>query len=57
MRQAVTLLYVTILSRMPTEDELKVAGEYAQVSGSNRREAGLDLAWALINTTEFLYRH
>jgi hypothetical protein len=57
MRQAVTLLYVTILSRMPSEPELKVAAEYAQTSAANRRQAGLDLAWALINTTEFLYRH
>jgi hypothetical protein len=56
MRQAVTLLYVTILSRMPTDAELKVASDYGQ-SATNRRQAGLDLAWALINTTEFLYRH
>lgn len=56
LRQAVTLLYVTILSRMPTEAELKVAADYA-ASAANRRQAGLDLAWALINTSEFLYRH
>ncbi len=57
LRQAVTLLYVTILSRTPTDAELKIAAEYAQGSAANRRQAGLDLAWALINTTEFLYRH
>ena len=57
MRQAVTLLYMTILSRMPTDQELTVAAAYAQKAGGNRRTAGLDLAWALINTPEFLYRH
>jgi hypothetical protein len=57
MRQAVTLLYATILSRPPTDAELKIAADYAQGSAANRRQAGLDLAWALINTTEFLYRH
>ena len=56
-RQAVTLLYLTILSRMPSEEELQVAAAYAQAPGATRRSAGLDLAWALINTPEFLYRH
>jgi hypothetical protein len=57
MRQATTVLYLMILSRYPTEDELKVAVNYAQTTGGNRRVAGLDLAWALVNTAEFLYRH
>ena len=56
-RQSVTLLYLAILSRMPTEEELRVATTYAQAPGVTRRSAGLDLAWALINTPEFLYRH
>lgn len=56
IRQAVTQLYATILSRTPTDAEMKLALDYAQ-SASNRRQAGIDLAWALINTTEFLYRH
>lgn len=57
MRQSISLLYLTILSRMPTEDEWTIAATYAQRPGGTRRAAGLDLAWALINTTEFLYRH
>ena len=55
--QVVANLYLTILSRMPTADELKAAGGYAQAAGGNRRQAALDLAWALINTAEFRYRH
>ncbi len=54
--EVVTVLYLTILSRFPTEDELKTVAEYVQ-SASSKREAGVDLAWALINSAEFLYRH
>jgi hypothetical protein len=54
--EVVTVLYLTILSRFPTEDELKTVAEYVQ-SAASKREAGVDLAWALINSVEFLYRH
>ena len=46
-----------ILSRHPTEVELKAVEEYAQSPGVDPRQAVNDLAWALINTKEFLYRH
>ncbi len=49
-------LYLMILSRFPTEEELKIVGGYSQ-SGVKGREAVADLAWALINSAEFLYRH
>lgn len=59
-------LYLTVLSRFPTPEEVAKAKAYvATFAGSgdgnsgqaNRREAGLDLAWALMNSAEFLYRH
>lgn len=56
-RQVVTGLYLIVLSRFPTEEELKTAVEYGQSSGLRPREAAVDLAWALINSAEFLYRH
>lgn len=56
-RAMATQLYLTILSRYPTEEELKIAATYARTGGVNRRQAGVDLAWALINSTEFVYRH
>lgn len=55
-REVVETLYLTILSRFPTDEEWKTVTEYAQ-SASSRREAAVDLAWALINSAEFLYRH
>jgi hypothetical protein len=45
-------LYLTILSRMPTADEARI------VSARTKTQADVvDLAWGLINSTEFLYRH
>jgi hypothetical protein len=54
--EVVTALYLTILSRLPTEEELQTVAEYAQ-SAKSKREAAIDLTWALINSPEFLYRH
>jgi hypothetical protein len=56
-REAATRMYMMILSRFPTEDELKIAEAYSQSGIVNAREAAIDLAWALINSAEFLYRH
>jgi hypothetical protein len=56
-RQIATAMYLEILSRYPTGDELNIADNYFQSGKAGRREATVDLAWALINTTEFLYRH
>jgi hypothetical protein len=46
-----------ILSRYPTDAELRTVAGYFQSGSASRREAAVDLAWALINSTEFLYRH
>ncbi|KKN95127.1 hypothetical protein LCGC14_0181960 [marine sediment metagenome] len=55
--QIVRALYITILSRRPTAAEEKVALAYLQSDGLNRREGAIDLAWALLNTKEFMFRH
>jgi hypothetical protein len=54
--EVVSGIYLGVLSRFPTPDEMKTAQEYLQ-SGQPRRQATSDLAWALLNTSEFLYRH
>jgi hypothetical protein len=51
-----TGMYLGILSRFPTAAETRTAQDYFQ-SGAGRRQAAVDLAWALMNSTEFLYRH
>ena len=53
----VNLVYLNILSRYPTQAEQAVAQKYFQTRGINPRQATNDLAWALINSKEFLYRH
>ena len=50
-------LYIALLSREPTAAELAGAEGYWQNSGLASNEAATDLAWALINSMEFLYRH
>ena len=56
-REMIDTLYLTILSRFPTEQELGVVRGYSQAAGANRRGVAQDLAWALINSAEFCHRH
>lgn len=55
-REKVDALYLTILSRPATADEQRLAAEYAGTL-PDKRAAALDLAWALLNSAEFLHRH
>ncbi len=64
-REIIDELYLTILSRFPTPEEAKTAELYSSFrtaarSGApqaKRREDWVDIAWSLINSTEFRYRH
>jgi hypothetical protein len=56
-REFATGLYLMILSRFPTDEELKTVAAYSRSGTVKGREAAVDLAWALINSAEFLYRH
>jgi hypothetical protein len=53
----VNMIYLNIMSRYPTKAELATAQQYFQTKGLNPRQATNDLAWVLINSKEFLYRH
>ncbi|GAB4130266.1 MAG: hypothetical protein Kow0040_07800 [Thermogutta sp.] len=50
-------LYLTILSRFPTDDEVQAMDEYIKLGVAKGRDAWIDLAWALINSPEFLLKH
>ncbi len=50
-------VYVVLLSRLPTAAELAIAESYFKTKALPERDAANDLAWALINSKEFLYRH
>jgi hypothetical protein len=50
-----TGMYLGILSRFPTPEETRAVEAYYQTA--KPREAAVDLAWALMNSAEFLYRH
>ncbi len=56
-RQLISGLYLAILSRFPTEPEIQTALAYATGGNGMKREAAQDLAWALINSAEFLFKH
>ncbi|MFZ1073503.1 MAG: DUF1553 domain-containing protein [Verrucomicrobiia bacterium] len=56
-REIAVGMYLGILSRFPTEEESKTVETYFQSSNLGRREATVDLAWALMNSDEFLFRH
>jgi hypothetical protein len=78
-REILDELYLTVLSRLPTDEEAKAAegygasgaaasqasqasksaksGRSGRFAATRKREEWLDITWALINSTEFLYRH
>jgi len=50
-------LFLAIVSRFPTKSELKIVAEYSRSGVVEDRDGLLDLAWALVNSAEFLHRH
>ncbi len=50
-------LYLTFYARPPSADERAAAIEYFKKQSGQRRRAVEDLAWSLMNTTEFLFNH
>jgi hypothetical protein len=50
-------LYLTFFARFPTAAERDVAVDHLKTHAASRRQAVEDLAWALLNSTEFLFNH
>lgn len=55
-RELIDTIYLTLLSRFPTDQERRFGLSYLG-SAQDRHAAGLDFIWALINSAEFLHRH
>ena len=56
-RRAIAGFYLLILSRLPTDEEMAAVESYAQTQDLKPMSLACDVAWSLINTKEFLYRH
>jgi hypothetical protein len=56
-QEAVSRLYLTFLSRYPTNDELSILSDYQPPPPAGNSQKLADVAWALVNSPEFLYRH
>lgn len=50
-------LYLTFFSRLPNEEERRVAVEYLASASGNRRRSAEDLAWSMLNSLEFVFNH
>ena len=51
------LLHLTILSRFPTQADIKTFTAYGANPRRKTRAEWHDIIWALMNSSEFLYRH
>lgn len=56
-KQTVSGIYLMILSRLPTEQEVQIAETYTHSGTVKGNDVIVDLSWALVNSAEFLYRH
>ena len=55
---AVTNLYLNILSRYPTDAERKSAIAYlGNTTGTARNNKGAELAWTLYNKVDFIFNY
>ena len=50
-------LYLSVLTRRPSDEERKEVAEYLKSRASERATALKDLAWALLASAEFRFNH
>jgi hypothetical protein len=55
-REILDELYLATLSRLPTEEDVKISTQHL-TKAADKRKAWEDIHWALLNTKEFLFRH
>jgi hypothetical protein len=52
-----TELFLMVLGREPTTDNLRAVVEHVQKHAAHPRQGWEDVLWALMNTREFMFRH
>ena len=50
-------LYLACYSRLPTAEEVGIAGKALDVGVANRQAAIEDVLWSLLNSAEFVFNH
>ena len=50
-------LYLACYSRLPTAEEVAIAGKALDVGVANRQQAIEDVLWSLLNSAEFVFNH
>jgi len=53
----VTEIYLAAYNRLPDAGEMQAALRFFSTPGATRQTAAEDLAWALINSAEFVFNH
>ncbi|WP_143393139.1 DUF1549 and DUF1553 domain-containing protein [Fimbriiglobus ruber] len=56
-RDMIDELYLTALSRRPTDAEIKRATEFVTKGGKDQQKAIEDVLWAILNSKEFMFNH
>ena len=56
-RVAAEEMYLGILTRMPTEDEITEVTNYLNSRAADRNVAAQELVWAVLNSAEFRFNH
>lgn len=56
-KESINTIYKILLSRPATDEEISVMEEYFSTSGVQPYQVAGDIAWALINSKEFIFKH
>lgn len=56
-RLAAEEIYLSVLTRMPTEDEVVEVTNYLSTRTADRNVAAQELVWAVLNSAEFRFNH
>ncbi|REJ91936.1 MAG: hypothetical protein DWQ29_05200, partial [Planctomycetota bacterium] len=56
-QQGIQELYLAVLSRMPTADEVSDATNYLASRPDDRPAAAQELVWGLLTSVEFRFNH